>query len=140
MPGELHYTADEVRALLEAATPGPWPDWSVTGVDVRDDLPADHVPNRWLANQAPSLAADLLTLHAERERMRAVMLRLAGGCESGEHLRAGLRALGWTRDDLIKRVVEEPDAQDGFVTAEYLDEKGRKIVATALRALAGGAS
>jgi hypothetical protein len=53
-------TAEEARALREAATPGPW--------GVR------HKPHGWdfcLVAAAPDLAATVEALHAEVERLRA---------------------------------------------------------------------
>ncbi len=55
-------TAEEARTLREAATPGPW------GIT--------HKPHGWdvcLVAAAPDLAATVEALHAEVERLRALV-------------------------------------------------------------------
>lgn len=153
MPSDLHYTPDEVARLRDEATPGPWGfdtgvvDRLVNGEhhtsdgpplvfagEYGDDTIATDVrtlDDAALIAAAPSLAADLLTLHAERERMRAVLLALADDLDG---IRDGifrygdsLPALDKTLDALSVNKSDYEDAIAGYA-------------AYAIRALAGGAS
>jgi hypothetical protein len=74
--------ADMARALLEAATPGPWMhNWRGPEDGAPGDLwhtggcggPLTRVADWELAAQAPDLAATVVALHAEVERMRAIL-------------------------------------------------------------------
>jgi hypothetical protein len=68
--------ADMARALLEAATPGPWSSLPLT-VDLIGPVLVGLRPLRDgdsdLLAAAPDLAASVVALHAEVERMRAIL-------------------------------------------------------------------
>lgn len=78
-------TAEEARALREAATPGPWLACGSTEVsttpsgapDDGGDLVAAtyRITNTALIAAAPDLAASVEALHAEVERLRALLER-----------------------------------------------------------------
>lgn len=147
---DLHYTRDEVERLRDEATPGPWR-WDdgrgKSGCDEGEILAADSSV-LWLGDSEPyenscgccnrpgdramlaaswSLAADLLTLHDERdrllawaERVRGVLLGLADGC-------------GF--EDTWEVVI---DMDNALVDCDLLDDDDRtwSNTARALRALA----
>jgi hypothetical protein len=69
-------TAEEARALLEAATPGPWSSLPLTADRVGPDLVVRvrmREGDSDLSAAAPDLAASVVALHAEVERMRAIL-------------------------------------------------------------------
>jgi hypothetical protein len=132
---------DELRALVEAATPGPW--HNVDG-DIYDNTPADNIgiplmrteranyrswgraltdeerqANAALIALAPSLAAEVLALREERERLRGALaladkalrpavVQAAGGpriAEIGAWLATADDAIG-----LIEAALAEPQS------------------------------
>lgn len=89
MSDDMTLTTEELREMLEKATPGPWvvdadndvvadgSGWMVADLLVLDGRPSQQdINNARLIAAAPALAAEVLALRAENERLRGVLERV----------------------------------------------------------------
>lgn len=143
-------TPERVRAMVEAATPGPWTseraiystDHLVT-MDRRSEAYVTREPDAALIAAAPDLAADLLDAHAalatERERReRADERAVAAEAECARLREATLRSLaGEDRAYLIEETAaarRERDDWNARATALETERDTARAEADALRA------